>query len=236
MGERCLRCGQEVRDLAEHCRIKHKDSLVRCRLCPHTELYESSSDNPREQRFRAHWMEHHPMHKKNGHRPTGYTQYLAVPPPKLAPQIQISSNPKIQRDINRLRLGVDSWCFIHQTYMKCGYCKLQFTREHYLCICPVTASDQFLQTLTPEEHALPDKEIAAERDAQNAQQFCQTLTRVAPGGGHGAHIGRHARTSKRKMDLGYGMAGYDFRTLIMASELKHGLNYGFILHLYRNKC
>ena len=161
MGERCLRCGQEVRDLAEHCRIKHKDSLVRCRLCPHTELYESSSDNPREQRFRAHWMEHHPMHKKNGHRPTGYTQYLAVPPPKLAPQIQISSNPKIQRDINRLRLGVDSWCFIHQTYMKCGYCKLQFTREHYLCICPVTASDQFLQTLTPEEHALPDKEIAA---------------------------------------------------------------------------
>ena len=183
MGERCLRCGQEVRDLAEHCRIKHKDSLVRCRLCPHAELYESSSDNPREQRFRAHWMEHHPMHKKNGHRPTGYTQYLAVPPPKLAPQIQISSNPKIQRDINRLRLGVDSWCFIHQTYMKCGYCKLQFTREHYLCICPVTASDQFLQTLTPEEHALPDKEIAAERDAQNAQQFCQTLTRVAPGGG-----------------------------------------------------
>ena len=81
--------------------------------------------------------------------------------PKLAPQIQISSNPKIQRDINRLRLGVDSWCFIHQTYMKCGYCKLQFTREHYLCICPVTASDQFLQSLTPEEHALPDKEIAA---------------------------------------------------------------------------
>ena len=42
---------------------------------------------------------------------------------------------------------------------------------------------QFLQTLTSEEHALPDKEIAAERDAQNAQQFCQTLTRVAPGGG-----------------------------------------------------
>ena len=30
------------------------------------------------------------------------------------------------------------------------------------------------------------------------------------------------------MDLGYGMAGYDFRTLIMASELKHGLNNGFI--------
>ena len=56
------------------------------------------------------------------------------------------------------------------------------------------------------------------------------------GGRHGAHIGRHARTSKRKIDLGYGMAGYDFRTLIMASELKHGLNYGFILHLYRNKC
>ncbi len=80
--------------------------------------------------------------------------------PKLSPQTQLSSNPKIQRDINRLRLGVDSWCYIHQTYMICGYCKLQFTPEHYLCICPVTASDQFLQCLTPEELALPFKEIA----------------------------------------------------------------------------
>ena len=66
--------------------------------------------------------------------------------------------------------------------------------------------------------------------------FARHLLELPRGGGHGAHIGRHARTSKRKMDLGYGMAGYDFRTLIMASELKHGLNYGFILHLYRNKC
>ena len=61
-------------------------------------------------------------------------------------------------------------------------------------------------------------------------------TRRKNRGGHGAHIGRHARTSKRKLDLCYGTAGYDFRTLIMASELKHGLNYGFILHLNRNKC
>ena len=44
--------------------------------------------------------------------------------------------------------------------MVCGYCKLRFTPEHYLCTCPVTSSQQFLQCLTPEEHSLTDSEIA----------------------------------------------------------------------------
>ena len=35
---------------------------------------------------------------------------------------------------------------------------------------------------------------------------------------HEARIRRNARTSKQKMDLDYGIAGYDFRTLIMAHE------------------
>ena len=55
--------------------------------------------------------------------------------------------------------------------------------------------------------------------------------------GHEAHIRGHARTSKQKMDLDYGRHGYDFRNLIMATNLKHDLNYGsnLLIIFYRPK-
>ena len=91
--------------------------------------------------------------------PALVTRYLQVNP-KLSPQSQLSPSPRVQRDINRLRLGVDSWCYAHLTYMVCNYCKLRFTPEHYLCTCPVTSSHIFLQCLTPEEHSLDYKDMA----------------------------------------------------------------------------
>jgi len=90
----------------------------------------------------------------------GLVQRYCKVNPKISPQSQLSGKPRVQRDINRLRLGVDSLCYTHKTYMVCGYCKLRFTPEHYLCACPVTSTQQFLQCLTPEEHSLADSEIA----------------------------------------------------------------------------
>ena len=86
-------------------------------------------------------------------------RYLQVNP-KLSPQSQLSPSHRVQSDINRLRLGVDSWCYAHQTYMMCSYCKLRFTPEHYLCTCPVTSSHIILQCLTSEEHSLNYNEMA----------------------------------------------------------------------------
>ena len=91
--------------------------------------------------------------------PSLVRRYLQVNP-KLTPQSQQSPLPRVQRDINRLRLGVDSWCYTHQTYMVCSYCKLRFTPEHYLCTCPVTSLNIFLQCLTPEELSLEYNEMA----------------------------------------------------------------------------
>ena len=80
--------------------------------------------------------------------------------PRLSLQTQLSSHPRVQRDINRLRLGVDSWCYTHKTHTICSYCKLRFTPEHYLCTCPVTSSNMMLQCLAPEEHSLDYSEMA----------------------------------------------------------------------------
>jgi len=91
--------------------------------------------------------------------PTLVKRYLQVNP-RLSQQTQLSSHPRVQRDINRLRLGVDSWCYTHKTHTICSYCKLRFTPEHYLCTCPVTSSNMMLQCLTPEEHSLDYSEMA----------------------------------------------------------------------------
>ena len=90
--------------------------------------------------------------------PALISRYLKVNP-SLTPQQQLSIHPSIQRDINRLRLGVDSWCYAHQVQTTCSYCNLPFSQEHYLATCPVTSSHKFLQCLSIEEHDLEYTDI-----------------------------------------------------------------------------
>ena len=89
-------------------------------------------------------------------------QYLSVNP-SLAGQQQITTCPNLQRDINRLRMDADKWCYQHKSSMRCSYCELPFSSSHYLLTCPATASHshEIMQCLTPSEHDLTFKDMSS---------------------------------------------------------------------------
>ena len=90
---------------------------------------------------------------------SAYQKYLTINPSLKQPP-QISKDPSTQQWINRLKMETDTWCYQHSVPTACGYCNHPFSAQHYLVDCPVTASVDFLESLTEREHSLSSKEKA----------------------------------------------------------------------------
>ena len=70
----------------------------------------------------------------------------------LKPPNQVASDPMTQQWINRLKMETDVKCYQHDSRNVCGYCNHPFSSVHYLIECPVTASPDFLECLTIDQH------------------------------------------------------------------------------------
>ena len=124
-------------------------------------------------------------------------RYMKLNPSLSTPKLT-SSEPSIQLWINRLRLDVDTFCYIHECNMVCCYCDNKFTAQHYLSECPVTAHMTFTHMLSEEDHdqSAAEQHIIILQKASHAKSitiFSKYLFKTPPKfqcahGGHGKII------------------------------------------------
>jgi len=82
---------------------------------------------------------------------SAYNNYASINFSLKAPP-QVSPDPCTQQWVNRLKLETDLWCYQHNNHNVCGYCNYPFSSIHYFIQCPITASPDFLECLSNEQH------------------------------------------------------------------------------------
>jgi hypothetical protein len=82
---------------------------------------------------------------------SAYRNYHAVNT-SLKPPQQVSPDPMTQQWVNRLKMETDVKCYQHDSRNVCGYCNHPFSSTHYFIECPLTASPDFLECLSLDQH------------------------------------------------------------------------------------